>query len=157
MNHFPTPFHKGKSHFVLLFVLLLLQAPSDRIDLIITVSFLSAMRDRHEVVLESWWEKRRQQLNSWVPGKFHWRRDSQPTPGFLGFPCDSAGKESTCNVGDLDSIPGLVRTNPREGKGYPLQYSDLENSVDCIVHGVSKSQTQLSNFHSQLVTHWIKK
>ena len=45
-----------------------------------------------------------------------------------GFPCDSAGKESTCNVEDLGSIPGLGRS-PREGKGYPLQYSGLENSI----------------------------
>ena len=52
-----------------------------------------------------------------------------PTPVFLGFPCGSAGKESTCNVGDLGSIPGLERS-PREGKGYPLQYSGLENSMD---------------------------
>ena len=63
-----------------------------------------------------------------------------------GFPCDSAGKESTCNVGDLGSIPGLGRF-PGEGKGYPLQYSGLENSMDCIVHGVTKSWTQLSHFH----------
>ena len=49
-----------------------------------------------------------------------------------------AGKESACNVGDLGSIPGLGRS-PGEGNGYPLQYSGLENSVDCIVHGVAKS------------------
>ena len=65
---------------------------------------------------------------------------------FQGFPCDSAGKESTCNVGDLGSIPGLGRS-PGEGKGYPLQYSGLENSMDCIVQGVLKSWTQLSNSH----------
>ena len=59
---------------------------------------------------------------------------------------DSAGKESACNVGDLGLIPGLVRC-PGQGKGYPLQYSGLENSVDFIVHGVAKSQTQLSEFH----------
>ena len=70
-----------------------------------------------------------------------------PTPIFLGFPCGSAGKESACNVGDLGLIPGLGRS-PGEGKGYPLQYSGLENSIDCIVHGVAKSQTQLSDFHS---------
>ena len=64
----------------------------------------------------------------------------------LGFPCGSAGKESACNVGDLDLIPGLGRS-PEEGKGYPLQYSGLENSMDCIVHGVVKSQTILSDFH----------
>ena len=61
-----------------------------------------------------------------------------PNPVFLRFPCGSAGKESTCNVGDLGLITGLGRT-PGEGKGYPLQYSSLENSMDCIVHGVTKS------------------
>ena len=65
---------------------------------------------------------------------------------FLGFPCGSVGKESTCNAGDLGSIPGLGRS-PGEGKGYPLQYSGLENSVYYTVHGVTKSQTRLSNFH----------
>ena len=49
-------------------------------------------------------------------------------------------------MGDLSSIPGLGRS-PGEGKGYPLQYSDLENSVDCKVHGVAKSRTWLSDFH----------
>jgi len=74
------------------------------------------------------------------------RRDRPHTPVFLGFPCDSAGKESTCNVGDLGLIPGLGRS-PVEGKGYPHQYSGLENPMDCIVHGVAKSLTRLSNFH----------
>ena len=60
----------------------------------------------------------------------------------MGFPCGSAGKESTCNAGDLGLIPGLGRS-PGEGKGYPLQYSGLENSMDYIVHGVTKSQTWL--------------
>ena len=69
-----------------------------------------------------------------------------PTPVFLGFPCGSAGKESACNAGDLGSIPGLGRF-PREGKGYPLQYSGLENSMAWIVHGVAKSRTQLSDLH----------
>ena len=55
-------------------------------------------------------------FDSWV-GKIHWRRDRLPTPVFLGFPCGSAGKESACNVGDLDSVPGLGRF-PAEGKGY---------------------------------------
>ena len=49
-------------------------------------------------------------------------------------------------MGDLGSIPGLGRA-PGEGKGYPLQYSGLENSMDFIVHGVAKSQTRLSDFH----------
>ena len=63
-----------------------------------------------------------------------------------GFPCGSDDKESACNVGDLGSIPGLGRS-PGEGKGYPFQYSGLENSRDCIVHEVAKSRTRLSNFH----------
>ena len=63
-----------------------------------------------------------------------------------GFACGSAGKESACNAGDLGSIPGLGRS-PGEEKGYPLQYSGLENSMDCIVHGVSKSQTRLRDVH----------
>ena len=71
-----------------------------------------------------------------------------PTLVFLGFPGGSAGKESICNVGDLGLIPGLSRS-PGEGKGYPLQYSGLENAMDCIVHGVAKSQTQLSDIHFQ--------
>ena len=58
----------------------------------------------------------------------------------LPFPPSSVGKESTFNVGDLCSIPGLGRF-PGEGKGYPLQYFGLENSVDCIVRGVTKSRT----------------
>ena len=56
------------------------------------------------------------------------------------------GKQSSCNAGDLGSIPGLGRS-PGEENGYPLQYSSLENSMGCIVHGVAKSGTQLSNFH----------
>jgi len=63
-----------------------------------------------------------------------------------GFPGGSAGKESACNAGDLGLVPGLGRS-PGEGIGYPLQYSGLENSMDCIVHAVAKSQTQLSNYH----------
>ena len=64
----------------------------------------------------------------------------------LSFPCSSAGKESACQAGGLGSIPGLGRS-PEEGKGYPLQYSGLENFMDCIVHGVTKSQTGLGGFH----------
>ena len=64
----------------------------------------------------------------------------------LGLPCSSAGKESAHNVGDLGSIPVLGRF-PGGGKGYPLQYSGLDNSMYCIVHGIAKSCTQLSDFH----------
>ena len=62
----------------------------------------------------------------------------------MGFPNSSVGKESAYNAGDPGLIPGLGRSS-REGKGYPLQYSGLENSMDCIVHGVTKSQTRLSD------------
>ena len=58
----------------------------------------------------------------------------------------SAGEESACSTGDLGLIPGLGRS-PGEGKGYPLQHSGLENSMDCTVYGVVKSQTRLSSFH----------
>ena len=63
-----------------------------------------------------------------------------------GFPESSVGKESTHNAGDLGSTPGLGRS-PGEGKGHPLQYSGLENSMDCMVHGVAKSRTRLSDFN----------
>ena len=71
-----------------------------------------------------------------------------------GFPGSSAGKESTCNVGDPGLITGSGRS-PGEGIGYPLQYSCLENSRDrggwqAAVHGVKKSQTQLSDSHFRL-------
>ena len=63
-----------------------------------------------------------------------------------GFLCGSAGKETICNARDLGSISGLGRS-PREGKGYPFQYSGLENVMDYTIHGVTKSWTQLNNFH----------
>ena len=67
----------------------------------------------------------------------------------IGLPQWLSSKESACNAGatgDAGSIPELGRS-PGKGKGYPLQYSGLENSMDCIVHGVAKSQTQLSDVH----------
>ena len=66
----------------------------------------------------------------------------------LGFPGGSAGKESACNVRNLGQSLGR---SPGEGNRYQLQYSGLENSMDCIVHGVPKSQTRLSDFH--VLTH----
>ena len=59
----------------------------------------------------------------------------------MGFPCGSAGNESTHNEGNLGSIPGLGRS-PGKGKGYPLQYSGMENSMDYTVHGITKSRTR---------------
>ena len=67
----------------------------------------------------------------------------------LGFPGGSDGKESACDVGDLGSIPGLGKS-PGEGNSYPLQYYGLENSTDYIIHGITKSQTWLSDFHIEL-------
>ena len=72
----------------------------------------------------------------------------------MGFPHSSVGKESTCSAGDTGSIPGSGRS-PGKGKGYPLQYLGLDNSTDCIVHGVAKSQTRLSDFHFQMNTHTL--
>ena len=86
------------------------------------------------------------QFNSWVR-KIHWWRDRLPTPLFLGFPGGSAGKESSCNEGDLGSIPGLGRS-PGKGKGYPLQYSGLENSMDCLVQGFTKM------LHMRIIIVW---
>ena len=63
----------------------------------------------------------------------------------MGFPGGSAGKESACNKGDL-GLNGLGRS-PGEGKSYPLQYSGLENSMDWIAHGVTKSPTQVGDVH----------
>ena len=56
----------------------------------------------------------------------------------MGFPGSPTGKESACNAGDLGSISGLGRS-PGEGKGYPLQYSGLDNSLHCVVHGFTES------------------
>ena len=69
--------------------------------------------------------------------KICWRTDRLPTPVFSGFPCGSAGKEFAHNAGDLGSIPGLGRSFG-EGKDYPLKYSGLEISMDCIIHGVAR-------------------
>ena len=82
----------------------------------------------------------------------YWRLGLQPL--FLrgpmqplqGLPCGSAGKEPSCNAGDLGSTPRLGRS-PGERKGCLVQYYALENSMDCIVHRIAKSQTQLSDFH----------
>ena len=74
---------------------------------------------------------------------------SQPVSAekLLIFPDSSVGKEPACNAGDPSSIPGLGRST-EEGKGYPLQYYGLQNSMDCIVHRMAKSQTRLNDFHS---------
>ena len=79
----------------------------------------------------------------------------------MGFPGDSDGKESACNIGDLGSVPGSGRS-PGEGNGTPLQYSCLENPMDggawwAAVHGVAKTQTRLSDFTSTFQFHALEK
>ena len=77
--------------------------------------------------------------------KIHRRSNRLPVTVYLRFPGGSPDNESACSVGDLGSIPGLGRS-PGEGKGYPFQYSGLENSMDPIVHGVAKSRTGLCDY-----------
>ena len=96
------------------------------------------------------WTERFNQLGSniWkIPESKIWIYHGLATIS-LGFPGGSAGKESAWNMGDLGSIPRLGRS-PGEGNSYPLQYSGLENSMDCTVHGVTKSWTQLNDLHSR--------
>ena len=100
------------------------------------------------------------QFNSWV-GKFCWRRDRLPTEVFWGFPCGSAGKKIQCRRPGFDPWVGKFPWRRER----PLQYSGLENSIDCIVHGLAKSGTQLSdslslssswtfNFYTTKFTHF---
>ena len=70
----------------------------------------------------------------------HWMGNVLGCPPPHSFPDSSVGKESACSAGDPGLIPGSGRS-VGEGIGYPLQYSGLENSMDCIVHGVTKSWT----------------
>ena len=81
-----------------------------------------------------------------IPPPTHTHKPIRPNGDQRGFPGGSDGKESACIAGDLGSIPGLGGY-PGGGNGYPLQYSGLENSMDCIVHGVTKSWTRLSDIH----------
>ena len=87
---------------------------------------------------------RRPRFNSSVQ-KTCWRSDTIPTPVFLDFPCDSAGKESACHVGDLSSIPGLGRSPGGGTDSSILTWRIPWN----IVHGVPKGRTRQSNFHFQ--------
>ena len=89
-------------------------------------------------------------------GRSHKEGNGLPTPVFLpgefhftftlGFPDSSVSKESACNAGDLGSVPGLGRS-PGEVNGYPIQYFGLENFMDCIVHGITKSWARLNDFN----------
>ena len=83
----------------------------------------------------------RRGFDPWV-GKIPWRRERLPTPVFLEFPCGSAGKESACNAGDLDSIPGLGRSLE---KGKATHSSSLAWRIPWTVHRGAKSWTQLSD------------
>jgi len=83
----------------------------------------------------------------WGGGVLFIRTETTPIKGeHMGFPDSLVGKESTCNPGDPGLLPGWGRSSG-EGIGYPLQYSGLEYSMDCIAHGVTKSRTRLSDFH----------
>ena len=88
------------------------------------------------------YDKRRQHIKK----QRHYFADKGPYSPSYGFPDSSAGKESACNAGDPGSIPGLGRSTG-EGKRYALQYCGLENSMDYIVHGVTKNWTQPSELH----------
>ena len=88
-------------------------------------------------------------FDSW-DWKICWRKDRLPTPVYLSFHYGSGGDESACSLGYLGLIPGLGRC-PVEGKCYSLRYSSLGNSMDCIFRGVTKSWTQLGNFHFLIV------
>ena len=105
--------------------------------LIKRASLIAQLVKNPPAVQETW-------FHSWVE-KIRWRKDRLPTPVLLGFPCGPAGKESTCNMGDLGSVPGSGRS-PGEGKGYSFQYSGLENSMDYSLW-VTKGRTWLSDFH----------
>ena len=98
---------------------------------------------------------RRAQFDSWI-GKICWRRDRLPTPVFLGFPCGSAGKNPPAMWETW--VQSLGWEDPLEkGTGYPLQYSALEHSTDCIVHRVAKNRTRLSDFHFTSHIYGIKR
>ena len=123
------------------------------------------MKDLHEIIIsrkttEPKEERGKMKLST---GKLEllWDRNhnssSKRVICFLYFhhlsPDSSVDKESTCNAGTHGSIPELERS-PGEGKGYSLQYTGLENSMGCIVHGVAKSWTQLSDFHFRFLSHY---
>ena len=83
----------------------------------------------------------------------YWHSGILENHSVMGFPGGSDGKESACGVEDLDLIPGLGRS-PGGGKGYPLPFSGLENSMHCITHGAAKSWTQLSMIEVANLKYW---
>ena len=113
---------------------------------------------RWTLLQSDYWQVHPSRVKFGMPEKRSWGRGFpggpvvKTSPSNAGFfpKVAQAGKESAYNVGDLGSIPGLGRSRG-ERNSYPLQYSGLENSMDCIVHGVTKSQSWLSDFHSLLM------
>ena len=87
-------------------------------------------------------------LQEWLSSVFCPKHFRAPLGG-------SAGRESASSTGDLGSISGLGRS-PGEGKGSPLQYSGLENPMDCTVHETTKSQTRLRDFQFSSVQSTFK-
>ena len=116
-----------------------------------TTVFISHAR---EVMLKILQARLQQDMNRELPdvqaGLRKGRRARNQLARSMGFPCGSADRESTSNVGHLVLIPGLGRSSGKE-KDYPLQYSGPVNSMNCMVHGVAKSRTQLSGFHFHFV------
>ena len=126
------------------------RSPGERIGYSLQYSwaFLVAQLVKNLPAMQETW------FDSWV-GKIPWRRDRLPTPVFLGFPCGSTGKESTCNVGDLGSIPGL-RRSPGEEKGYwPREFHGLYSlwghKESDTTERLSLHLTSLSGFQLQSV------
>ena len=90
-------------------------------------------------------------MNKWM--MISWHSGILETHSVMGFPGGSDGKESACSEGDLGLIPGLGRS-PGEGNGYPVPFSGLENSMDCIVIGAAKSWTQSSMIEVANLKYW---
>ena len=105
------------------------------------------IHDRHFSVKRSWAVLRVMLLTWWVKPGIKPESPALQVVSLLGLTCGSTGKESACSARDLGLIPGL-RRSPGGEKGYPLQYFGQENSMDCIIHGVTKSRTRLSDWLS---------
>ena len=111
----------------------------------------------------TWWAHCLVWWPSPLDSSFNWCAPSFPTKTCArgrglcylclnNFPDSSVGTKSACNAGDPSSIPGWGRS-AGEGKVYPLQYSGLENSMDCMLHGITKIPTCLSSFEHCLWMH----
>ena len=110
-------------------------------------------------LVESWLCSPEEQAGA-LESPYHFWKQELPAVSYSlcvskGLLDSSVGKESACNVGDLGLILGLG-WSPGVGKGYPLQYSDLENSMDCMVHGVTKSWVDWATYTFTFsVSMWI--